>query len=270
MNSLKEAYEKSTKLKKGSFLFDRDYFIAEECKNSNLILDVGIGQGRIAKLILQSEALKSFEHSSKQFKIIKGIDIAETAIKINKKEGIEVKQCDLNLQKIPYKSSTFDTAICTEVIEHLTDPLKVLSEINRVLQKEGKLIISTPNIGFLPNRVFLMAGHFTDFADTNFPQMHLRFFTFNVLSKYLSLAGFKVTKRIPVIKVMEKWPFPINKTAKALAKLFPNLFSFGHLVICKKASLPKQKEIKSTGYAKEYVEGKKPIIEGLKKIWNQT
>ncbi len=45
---------------------------------------------------------------------------------------------------IPLSDATFDTVVCTEVLEHVADPLKALREMYRVLKPGGYLILSTP------------------------------------------------------------------------------------------------------------------------------
>jgi SAM-dependent methyltransferase len=47
--------------------------------------------------------------------------------------------------KIPYQESTFDAAICFQVIEHIDDDQKFVSEIYRILKPNGILIMTTPN-----------------------------------------------------------------------------------------------------------------------------
>jgi SAM-dependent methyltransferase len=50
-------------------------------------------------------------------------------------------------EPFPYEDSSFDLVICQELIEHLLfSPTFMLNQIHRVLKKEGKLIISCPNI----------------------------------------------------------------------------------------------------------------------------
>lgn len=50
--------------------------------------------------------------------------------------------CDLT--SIPVENSKYDLVLCTQVLEHVSEPGKVLKEINRVLKKGGKLWLSTP------------------------------------------------------------------------------------------------------------------------------
>lgn len=45
---------------------------------------------------------------------------------------------------MPIEDDSFDAVLCTEVLEHLTDPLKALQELTRVLRPGGKLVLTAP------------------------------------------------------------------------------------------------------------------------------
>ena len=45
--------------------------------------------------------------------------------------------------KLPFADETFDCILCTEVLEHLHTPHQAISEMNRVLKKDGLLILTT-------------------------------------------------------------------------------------------------------------------------------
>jgi len=47
---------------------------------------------------------------------------------------------------IPFRSNSFKIVLCTQVLEHVNDPERVLREINRVLIDDGVLLISTHGI----------------------------------------------------------------------------------------------------------------------------
>jgi SAM-dependent methyltransferase len=52
---------------------------------------------------------------------------------------------DLNNKTLPFKSKQFEAVNCTDVLEHLFYPLKMLQEIKRVLKDDGVVLISLPN-----------------------------------------------------------------------------------------------------------------------------
>ncbi len=48
------------------------------------------------------------------------------------------------ISDFPFKENTFDTVICTQVLEHVENPAKVIEEIHKVTKKNGILILSAP------------------------------------------------------------------------------------------------------------------------------
>ncbi len=50
--------------------------------------------------------------------------------------------CDAS--SIPVEANTFDAVLCTEVLEHVPEPVKVLHELGRILKPGGRLILTAP------------------------------------------------------------------------------------------------------------------------------
>jgi len=48
-------------------------------------------------------------------------------------------------EKLPFQDDEFDFVNMSEVIEHVEDPKKVMSEVYRVLKPGGKVYVSVPN-----------------------------------------------------------------------------------------------------------------------------
>lgn len=65
-------------------------------------------------------------------------------------EGREEQQKEVDVfydgKRIPFENDTFDSVLCTEVLEHVFNIEEVLSELHRVLKNNGKAIITTPFI----------------------------------------------------------------------------------------------------------------------------
>jgi glycosyltransferase involved in cell wall biosynthesis/SAM-dependent methyltransferase len=81
----------------------------------------------------------------------------------------EVFECDIDhfdaeKHTYPYEDASFDTVLCCELIEHLfTDPMHMMSEINRILKPGGHLVLTTPNIGSLRAVSAILLGYHPSF-----------------------------------------------------------------------------------------------------------
>src|SRR3989449_6690933 len=52
-------------------------------------------------------------------------------------------------REIPLFDAPFDAIVYADVLEHLTDPLRVISDLDRHLAPDGFVIVSVPNIAHL-------------------------------------------------------------------------------------------------------------------------
>ena len=48
------------------------------------------------------------------------------------------------ITRIPLPDASLDAVLCTEVLEHVTDPMAVLKEFGRLLKPGGKLLLTAP------------------------------------------------------------------------------------------------------------------------------
>ena len=70
-----------------------------------------------------------------------------------------VKTCNIETDKFPYKDNFFDIVLCSEVLEHLPQaPLHAIQEMYRVTAPQGHVLITAPNIARSINRVKLLLG----------------------------------------------------------------------------------------------------------------
>lgn len=98
------------------------------------ILDIGCGLGYFLNLC-DGIGWQTF-----------GVDISTYAIAYaGKYTKAKLDIINIKNDKLPYENDFFDVITCFDVVEHLENDNIIFKEINRVLNKEGLLIISTPD-----------------------------------------------------------------------------------------------------------------------------
>jgi SAM-dependent methyltransferase len=50
-----------------------------------------------------------------------------------------------DMRELPFADASFDAVICSQAIEHVPDPERVLAEVVRVLRPKGRAVFVTPN-----------------------------------------------------------------------------------------------------------------------------
>ena len=85
----------------------------------------------------------------------------------------------------------YDVIVASEIMEHILDLDRFFSEIKRVLKKDGKLIITTPNMCRTFNIFALIYGNTNGFEYFGKPIIHCRHFTPSTLFLTLHKQGFK-------------------------------------------------------------------------------
>ncbi|HSW55159.1 MAG TPA: class I SAM-dependent methyltransferase [Ignavibacteriaceae bacterium] len=112
----------------------REYIISKVPKIVNSILDVGCGNGWVAK---------EFLSKGKQ---VYSLDISVTNPAIVKKLFPNEKHFCITADSfhLPFNDNAFDCVIASEIIEHVFDPAGFIKELFRVVKKGGRLIITTP------------------------------------------------------------------------------------------------------------------------------
>ena len=88
---------------------------------------------------------------------IVGVDADREALAEAQKLGIETRWADLD-DALPFEAGTFDVVVAGELLEHLRDPRRVVSEVLRVLRSGGTFVGSVPNAYRLKNRLRFLTG----------------------------------------------------------------------------------------------------------------
>lgn len=111
--------------------WQRYKWVAYRCK-SKKVLDISCGTGYGSELI----AINGGE--------VTGVDISEETIKFAKEHFTHAEFQLGNAENLDFPDDTFDIVVSFETIEHLDNPLKFISQVNRVLKKGGLFIGSVP------------------------------------------------------------------------------------------------------------------------------
>lgn len=119
-------------LEEQPFYYSRIAPIFYEIKYGSKVLDVGCNSGEFMKMLIDKRGCEVY-----------GIDVSDIAVEECLKKNLNVLKADA--EKIPYPDNTFDYVTLMEVLVHVFDPQKVLSEIKRVLKPGGVLLGSAPH-----------------------------------------------------------------------------------------------------------------------------
>ena len=100
-------------------------------KEGMKMLEPGCGRG---------EFLKNFKDLGLD---VVGVDASPEAIAFV--DGLDIKLCDIENEKLPFDANTFDVIYSKSFIEHLYYPEKYLEEAYRVLKPNGMLLTLVPD-----------------------------------------------------------------------------------------------------------------------------
>lgn len=111
-------------------------------------LDVGAGQGQLICGLKERFNITSHacDYHSDRFAV----------------PGVEMRDVNLNKDPLPYADDSFDIVTCSEVVEHLENYRRLISEIYRVTRKDGLVVLTTPNVINLKSRVKNLWSGFPD------------------------------------------------------------------------------------------------------------
>lgn len=229
-NKFINIYEEILSRKKIRKTLEECLNILSKKKDDLLYLDIGCGTGE--RTLLFKEYFKS--NNMKTF----GVDINKNNLKKAEKLGINTIHLNIENEVPPI---TADLISCFEIIEHIYDTDAFLKNILQTLNKNGCLLISTPNTVNWKNRIAMIAGipplnlevslhdyyglkMFKKSYDEFSPAGHIRGFTPNSLREMLESHGLTVLS----IWGLENWKM------KVILNYFPNLTT-NFLIIAKRS-----------------------------------
>jgi SAM-dependent methyltransferase len=164
------------------------------------ILDVGCGPGLHMLLLSEKKAGAVVGVDVDREKIKSSVDIVT---KLHESGPVSFVA---DATRLPFTDDAFDVLMCSDVLEHIRDDEKALSEFSRVLRKSGRLVITVPT-GKLGLQFHEMFGHVRPGYD------------FSGMKKKLEKSGFKT----------EEWDYYMKSFGDVSWRL--NRFFFGSKVM---------------------------------------
>ncbi len=146
------------------------------------VVDFGCATGYLASLLKQNGC------------IITGVEINPEAARVAEKHCRKVVVADLDFASVLdiLHGESFDVAVFGDVLEHLRNPWKVLQEVKNLINPDGYIVVSIPNVAHGAVRLSLLKGEFNYEEFGVLDETHLRFFTRESIQKMLISTGYLI------------------------------------------------------------------------------
>jgi len=185
LNNYKHSYwtplKKEFWYKRRMIFFERILKKIEKIRPKGRLLDLGCGFGYFLDL------------AKKRGWQVYGVEPSNSASQFAMQEfKLNISQGEL--EDAQFASNSFDVITMWNVLEHLHDPLALLREANRILKKDGLVVMRVPNMDFqLPGfRFFKKIEKIANiFGIDNQFVIHKYSFSNDTLKIILEMAGFK-------------------------------------------------------------------------------
>src|SRR5579872_1097133 len=194
------------------------------------VLDVGCGEGFLA-----SELVKTGNK-------VTGVDILPEAAERSALEAYYSADLEEGLAGVIEKVNRrrFSCVLLLDVLEHLRYPERILGQCHQLLRKDGRIIVSVPNIANITICMMLLSGRF-DYTERGIlDRTHLRFFTRRTARKLLQDAGYRVTQeRMTVIPIELALGLSttgltfkfLNRVLGLATRVFPGLLGYQTMLV---------------------------------------
>jgi ubiquinone/menaquinone biosynthesis C-methylase UbiE len=136
----------------------RRAFALDNVRAGDRVLDLGCGEGDFTVWLAEAGAR------------VLGVDVAEAALRRARRRhpGVEFELAPID-GELPLPDASYDVVWASEVIEHVADTGRWLSEVRRVLAPGGRLLVTTPSHG----RLRLALGGIERYSEPLGDHLHL-------------------------------------------------------------------------------------------------
>ncbi len=148
-------------------------FLREEVRAGERVLDLGSGSGEFTAALAEAGTR------------VVGAEVVSAAVRRARSRHPALEFVLVPIDgPLPFADGSFDVVWASEVIEHVADTARWLSEVRRVLAPHGRLLLSTPSHG----RLRVALGGLERFSEPLGDHLHL--YTRRSLQQLLAEFGF--------------------------------------------------------------------------------
>jgi len=207
--------------------------------HSLILSRLGAGRGRRALDVGAADGFLAAELTARGWKVTAlERDPAQAALAATRCEQAIVVDLE---RETPPVTGLYDAVIYGDVIEHLSDPLRVMRELNRHLAPGAMVIVSVPNVAHLTVRLSLLLGRF-EYGDRGIlDRTHLRFFTRRTFLDFLGRAGLTVREvmvtpaPLPLVvpeRFHGRWLRAFHQFSAGAARAWPRGLAYQFVAVC--------------------------------------
>jgi SAM-dependent methyltransferase len=200
-------------------------------------LEIGCNNGDFISNILDIKQLK-----------ITASEIYLKGLLLAKARMPNIRFIQLDITNSRFKNESFEIIAAFDVLEHIKNDSKALSKINKLLRKNGKLILSVPQYKFLWGRLDELVKHQRRYTKTDLKnKLENAGFKVEYISSFVfSLFPFMLTSRLLSLRPYKTKTHILNKNEfkssikfpKILDYTFDKIMKIDEFLISKKISLP--------------------------------
>jgi SAM-dependent methyltransferase len=156
-------------------------WLLDDIRPNTALLDVGCSSGYFGGYIKNQKKCKVY-----------GIEVSEDVKEAKKVlDGVYSFDLEGEWPEDIYERK-YDYILFGDVLEHLKDPGYALKRAKRLLNSQGRMFVSIPNIAHISTRLELMQGSFQYEKTGILDNTHLQYFTLNTFTLLAESCGYEV------------------------------------------------------------------------------
>lgn len=158
--------------------------IAKHMKAREGVLDCGARSGSLLARLREAG-----------FGDLNAIDLDVSELKL---ADVPIRRIDLNTRFAALYDRKFNLICCSDVLEHLDSPRQFFQQAFELLENDGLLCITVPNIGFWHGRLkFAIQGEHWGFGERNYRlQRHISPITYDAMRMTMAENGFELVDAV--------------------------------------------------------------------------